>query len=91
MQIDQDNSIHILDPILGWVHDIISHFIFIFYTFFKFIIIYFFITFLFHFHLTNMNTVAKYLKKYEVERAKYSEPIICLLIKYIYFRIKSKL
>ena len=29
--------------------------------------------------------------KEEVERAKYSELIICPLIKYIYFRIKSKL
>ena len=29
--------------------------------------------------------------KEEVERAKYSELIICSLIKYIYFRIKSKL
>ena len=29
--------------------------------------------------------------KEEVERAKYSELIICPLIKHIYFRIKSKL
>ena len=29
--------------------------------------------------------------KEEVERAKYSELIICPLIKYIYFRIKNKL
>ena len=47
----------------------------------------------FHFHLTNMNTKCfkKSSVREEVERTKYSELIICPLIKYIYFRIKSKL
>ena len=33
-QIGQDSSVYILDIILGWVYDIISHLICIFYTFF---------------------------------------------------------
>ena len=52
------------------------------------------ILFYFHFHLmyknikrlTEISTV-----KEEVERAKYSKLMMCPLIKYIYFRIKSKL